>query len=209
MGILMDAGRTYPVSLLYLEPLIIVGQIAVTFESSTKYLGITMGGSSAEGKLMFWLVPLVPAAIVLPIEIGFIRDALAAWSGDEGESLRLVYAVRMFLAITLVVILAAIPAASRLGRRPLLPAIRFHHRMLTAYLACGAIGYLLKSYVSNSVDTLITVLFFVVGPLICFTAWSTRMWNASPADLEPAVEADPYASDDLRPFERHGAAQNP
>jgi hypothetical protein len=196
-------GRTYPVALLYLEPLIIVGQIAFTFESTVKYLGTTARGGSPEGRLMLWLIPLVPSAIVLPIEIGFIKDALVGWSGDEAESLRLVYAVRMFLSITLLVILAMIPIAARVAGKVPQATVAFHHQILTAYLACSAIGYLCKSYVSVSADRIITVIFFIIGPLICFALWSRKMWNASPADLRP-VRSEPISGDRIIPLERRG-----
>ena len=183
--VLADASHPYPIALVYFEPAIIVGQIAFAFESSLFYLGILSKRSSPERRLLVWLIPLVPAAIVLPIVISFVQDALTGWNGDSGESLRMVYGVRKFLSVTLLVILVAIPFLARsAGRRPQ-PAPIFHHRILTLYVACGALGYLCKAYLSGIADVSLTILFFVAGPLLCFALWARRMWNASPAEMEP------------------------
>lgn len=199
----MGIGRQYPMSLLYLEPAIILGQIAFSFESSVRFLGIEWRGRPLEGKLLIWLIPLVPAAIVLPIEFGFVRDALSSWSGHEGESLRLVYTVRLFLALTLLFVLAAMMLAAKIGKRPTPRLAVIHHRIIAAYLGCAVCGYFGKTYVSDSIDTVFTIVFFVIGPLLCFAIWSRMMWNASPADLEPA-RTDSGGMEDMNLFESRG-----
>jgi hypothetical protein len=201
----MGLGREYPLSILYLEPALIMGQIAITFESSLKYLGITWRNRSPEGRLLLWMIPLVPTAIVLPMEFGFVRDALASWSNHEGESLRLVYAVRLFLGVTLLILFALVPVAARLRGTPVLPIAVTHHRIVAAYLAFAVFGYIGKSYVTNSTDLVLTIVFFVVGPVLCFAYWSRTMWNASPIELEPAMVAA-ISLDEATPFERHEAA---
>jgi hypothetical protein len=199
-------GSGYPVALLYFEPVLMVAQIALTFETCLKVLQISPRGGAPEGRLLLWLIPLVPAAIVIPIEIGFIRDAVENWSKHVGESLMLVYAVRMFLSITLLVVLAVMPLVARLARKARQTAISNHHRALTGYFLCAAIGYLLKSYVNISADRLITVIFFILGPFICFLTWSGTMWNRVPSDLEPPARV---ASDhDSASLERR-LLQNP
>ncbi|HEY3741011.1 MAG TPA: hypothetical protein VGL53_14260 [Bryobacteraceae bacterium] len=196
----MDIGRQYPMSMLYLEPAIILGQIAFSFESSVRFLGIEWKGRPLEGKLLIWLIPLVPAGIVLPIEFGFVRDALSSWSGHEGESLRLVYTVRLFLAVTLLFVLAAMMVAAKIGKRVTPRLALVHHRIIAAYLGCAVCGYFGKSYVSDTVDTAFTIVFFIIGPLLCFAIWSQAMWNASPADLEPA-RAGAGGNEDINLFE--------
>ena len=197
--------RDYPIILLYLEPAIILGQIAFTFESSVKYLEISFRSSSPENRLLLWLIPSIPAAVVLPIEIGFIRDALSSWHDQEDESLTLIYSVRLFLSLTLLVILALIPVVARLTKTVATPVIAFHHYLLTAYLACAATGYLCKPYVSFSMDFYTTIVFFILGPLVCFLVWSTKMWKRCPSDLEPVQSITP--DDPSSAFQR-GALQS-
>ena len=183
-------GYDYPMILLYFEPAFILGQIAFTFESSIKILGFKLaGGSAPESRLLVWLVPLVPAAIVLPIEIGFIQDALATWHSQEDESLRLVYSIRMFLSITLFVVLALIPAIGWTGKKAVKPAVRYHHHVVTAYMACNVLGYVCKYYVSRNSDLYLTVTFFIFGPVLCFLFWSWRMRTCGPADFEPVEDS--------------------
>jgi len=200
-------GGGYPVALLYFEPVLIVAQIALTFETSLKVLQISPRSGPPEGRLLLWLIPLVPAAIVLPIEIGFIRDAVEKWNKHVGESLMLVYAVRMFLSITLLVVMAVMPLIARLTRKAHQTAISFHHRALTGYFLCAAVGYLCKSYVNVSADRLITEVFFIIGPLVCFLAWSGIMWNRLPSELEPPETAAPEG--ESTGFERERFLQNP
>lgn len=206
MGLVpMAEGRDYPILLLYFEPVIILSQIAFAFESSVKVLGITLTEGPPEGRLLLWLIPSVPAAIVLPIEIGFIQDAVASWHNQEGESLRLVYAIRLFLSLTLFVVLAVIPTIARLSMRVTRPAAAFHHYAVTGYVALAALGYLCKSYVSFGVDYYATLAFFVFGPVICFLVWSRKMWNRGPSDLEPVEGVTP--NDPSTAFQR-GAFQS-
>lgn len=201
----MAAGRDYPILLLYFEPVVMLCQIAFTFESSARFLSIKITGGPPEGRLLLWLIPSVPAAIVLPIEIGFIQDAVANWHNQEAESLRLVYAIRLFLSLTLFVVLAVIPMMVRLRKQITKPAVVFHHHALTAYVALSATGYLCKSYVNLAVDYYVTLAFFLVGPLIFFLVWSTKMWKRCPSDLEPVQSITP--DDPSTAFQR-GAFQS-
>ena len=206
VGLVATAFRKeYPVILLYFEPLIILGQIAFTFETGVKMGGFKLGTGSPESKLLMWLIPLVPAAIVMPIEIGFIQDALANWHSHESESLDLVYNVRRFLSLTLLVLLVAIPVTARMSKRPTMPAILVHHYVITAYVACSAIGYLCKVYFSGSTDFYLTNFFFVVGPMVCFLTWCWKMWKCQPADFE---SAEPLPAQDLGSTFDCGALQN-
>lgn len=197
--------REYPLVLLYFEPLIILGQIVFTFETGIKMSGFKFGTGSPESRLLIWLIPLVPAAIVMPIEIGFIHDALVGWNNHESDSLGLVYNVRRFLSLTLLFVLLAIPVAVRLGKKAARPAALLHHNVVTAYIACGAAGYLGKLYSTGNLDFLLTSFFFVVGPMACFLTWSWKMWMYHPADFE-AFEVQ-SANDTSTSFDR-GALLN-
>jgi len=204
VGALSDVLKLdYPMRLLYFEPAIMVLQIAFTFESSLRYLGLPGRGRSPEATLLLWLIPLVPIAIVLPIEFGFVKEVLTGWESHEGQSLKLLYAIREFLALTLIVVLGLITFGTYINQRRPGPAAAFHHRLLIAYLGCLATGYLCKAHVKALADRQTTIAFFVVGPMICFAAWSWRMWNASPSDFEPFAvpSADPESG--LSPYQRH------
>jgi hypothetical protein len=131
--------------------------------------------------------------------VGFVQDALVNWTNDEGESLKVLYAVRLFLAMTLIVVLGLVPVVARLGKKAPSALAIFHHRVLTGYLTCAALGYISKSYGAASWDTFLTNVFFIVGPLICFGAWSWRMWKRSPEDLEP-LSLEPTVDNNV--FER-------
>ena len=185
-------GRDYSIILLYFEPAFVLGQIAFTFESSVKLLGLRLGGGP-EARLLVWLIPVIPIAIVLPIEIGLMQDALASWNNQEGQSLKLVYGVRYFLSITLFVVLAAMPVVARLAKRTQGKAVVFHHYLLTAYVTCGALGYICKTNTRGTVDYYLTIAFFILGPLVCFFVWTWRAWRWSPAEfeaVEPAFRQD-------------------
>jgi hypothetical protein len=186
MGLVMNLGfhQDYPLSILYLEPLLIMGQIAFAFEASMKYLHRS-SSSVPERRILLWLIPLIPAAVVLPAEVGFVQDAVANWTTDEGESLKVLFAVRKFLAMTLMVILALVPIVARLARKAPSASAVIHHRVLTTYLACSVLGYVSKASVGESWDRFVTNLFFIAGPIACFVTWSLMMWKIGPRDLEP------------------------
>jgi len=102
------------------------------------------------------------------------------------------------------VLLALVPIAARLRGTAVRPAAITHHRIVAAYLCLAVFGYIAKSYVSNFVDMFFTVVFFIIGPVLCFAYWSRRMWNTSPIDFESANVAAVAVDDAIR-FERHGS----
>lgn len=181
----LEPSKGYPIALLYFEPFIIILQILLTFEASLRMFGVSRKNGSPESRLLLWLIPVVPVAIVLPIEIGFIRDAFEKWSKYQGDALMLVYGVRKFLSITLLIVLTAVPLIAGFAKKQPTRAALFHHRILIAYFMCASIGYLCKAYVTGAVDLYVTIAFFVVGPLICFVVWSLRMWNCPQSAFDP------------------------
>ncbi len=202
--IALRPGSDYPVALLYFEPVLILCQIGLTFESCLNILHISPKGGSPENRLILWLIPLVPAAIALPIEIGFVRDALEKWNKNQGDALMLMYAVRRFLSITLVAVLCVIPLIAGLSKRKGYRPAMYHHFVLIGYFLCSALGYLAKSYVDA--DRNLTILFFVVGPLMCFIAWTWEMWNRTPGEMEAIEEVTP--DEGTRGYDQRGVAHH-
>ena len=199
-------GSDYPLALVYLEPLILIGQIAFAFESCLKYLQVPLRGGSPESRLLLWLIPLVPTALILPVEIGFVQDALASWHSQERDALALLYALRRLLSITLLVILAVVPFIAKARKIEPQATIRFHHFVLSGYLLCSVVGFFGKQYLSNKLDLVFTIAFFLAGPTICFAVWAGRMWKARPEDLR-VQEPQPEAGD--AHYQRHGIPQHP
>jgi len=188
-GLILTLGfhQDYPMAIFYLEPLRIIGQIAFTFEASMKYLYRTVG-ESPERRMLLWLIPLIPAAIVLPIEVGFVQEALANWNSDEVEALSVLYTVRLFLSLTLTAILCIVPIVAKLARKAPSKTATFHHRMLTAYIGCAVLGYVPKVYFGSKYDWPITIMFFLVAPLACFGLWALIMWKRGPEDMDTPEE---------------------
>ena len=180
-----------------MEPIIVIGQIAFALEAGIRYLQSTYSRAdeSPEDRLLLWLIPLVPTAIGVPIEMGFVQEAVSAFNRDQGDALRLLYLVHVFLSGTLLAGLVGTRIMAALQGRTPNSLYSFHLHLLMVYLASYAIGYAAKLNTFGVWDDTVSSLFFLAIPMACYIAWAWRMNSATPetfaarpADDEESVE---------------------
>jgi hypothetical protein len=203
-GLVLTFGiSAYPAAVLYLEPLIVLGQIAFTIEAGISYLQSSYAADdqSPESRLLLWLIPMIPTAVGLPIEMGFVQEAVSAWSRDPGDALRLLYLVHLFLSGTLFIGLVGTRFVAQLQRRRATQAHSFHLHLLMVYVGSYAIGYAAKLRTTGHWDDAVMAIFFLAIPLACYLTWAWRMnsTSASAFKIPPSGENMPAGQQQSRP----------